>query len=184
MCWILYRLTGNSLHLIIFYIISLFLLLFYFICELFFIIYSYFKFRSYKKALECKEAQCKTCKLNEDCGELCAKTNYECAKDLFCKIKNDRCVLINDNCDTTIKNHYNTITKTNTNDRQSMVDWLDYNNIRKKDFNEYIKFYLIILLFVFLCYLIMLLLLGKITIQLSFIQRDFNYIKRRMTNTI
>lgn len=184
MCWILYRLTGKSLHIIIFYIISLFLLVFYFICDLFISLYSYFKFRSDIKSLECKSAECKACNLNEDCDELCDKTNYECVKDLFCKVEYDKCVVKDDKCATTLKKYYDGINETNISDKQSIVDWLDDNNIRKKDFNDYINFYLIILLFIFLCYLIMLLLLGKITIQWSFLHQDLNYIKRRMTNTI
>jgi hypothetical protein len=189
MCWILYRLTGKSLHLIIFYIISLFLLLFYFMCDLFIFLYSYFKFRSDIKSLECKTRECKRCKLNDECDNLCDKTNYECVKDLFCKVKTvdevDKCVRKDvEDCDITIKNYYDNINATNISDKKSFFDWLDDNNVRKIDFNKYIKFYLIILLFTFLCYLIVLLLSGKITIQLSFIQRDFNYIKRRMTNTM
>ena len=151
---------------------------------MFIIIYTYFKFRSYKKALECKGLQCKTCKLNDECDKLCDKNRYECAKDLFCKIVNDKCMKRDETCDITIKNHYNSIKQSKETIRKSTINWLDDNKIRHKDFNDYIKFYLIILLFIFLCYLIFLLLLGKITIQLSFIQRDFNYTKRRMTDTI
>ena len=122
--------------------------------------------------------------MNENCNELCDKTNYECVKDLFCKVDGDTCVDKDDNCNITIKKYYNNINETNISDKKSMIDWLDNSNIRKKDLDAHIQFYLIILLFIFLCYLIILLLLGKITIEWSFIQRDFNYIKSRMTTSI
>lgn len=183
MCWILYRLTNKSKHILIFYILSLILLLFYFIVEIYLMIYYNLKYRSDRDSLKCKEQQCKTCHLNNDCDELCDKNSYECEKDIFCKIENEQC-LLKDDCQNTINNYKNNISNKIKKDKKDILNWLDENNIRKKDFEKYIKFYLIILTFVFLCYLIILLLLGKITIQWTFIQRDLNYIKRRMTDVI
>lgn len=183
MCWILYRLTNKSFHIIIFYILSLLLILFYFICDILIFFINYFKFRSFKKILNCNENKCKNCNIDDNCDLLCKKNNYDCNKDLFCKIENDTCVLKND-CNTTIENYYKNIQLQKDENKNKYINWLNETNIRKKDFDDYLKFYSIFLLFIFLIYIIILLLLGKITIEWSYLNRDLNYIRRKMTNSI
>jgi hypothetical protein len=182
--WLFYKLTEKNKYAIIFYIISLVIILLYYVMIMVINFYIYLKYKSSLSKLECKLRQCKNIiKKSENQNKLCENTFY-CDDHYLCKRESStsRNCIIKWDCLELITKAIQNININKQNKFNKIMDTLDRIGIHKKTLDEYLKIYIFILTFIFLILLLYLYYNDKLTIIFDLTFLDLDYIKTKIQN--
>jgi hypothetical protein len=205
--WLFYKLTNKNGYGIIFYILSLFIIVIYYLIVIIINLFIQLKYRSVTKSLECNYNHCKKiikrhlvcaneCKnsndsnVSEECNNYCnddyqnilCKNIFQCENHYLCKPSGTKCVVKEDGCEKLIKEQLDILESKKEKELKDIIKAMNKNGIRKEKLDDYLEINCYVLSLLALLYFLYLFYKKQITIILDLTFLDINHLKHIIKN--